>query len=375
MAYFNFFQRRSAQKPIMGNFNFKPPTPRYWPTIFFLLGAGVFLFFLIWVLSPSLKPQWREIKNSTQTATILLSASDQKSYAQAGFGGTIQTVKPAESINSVKPAESINFLLLGASGEGYEAPDLTDTILVARLITAQNKIYLFSLPRDLWVKIPGQENWTKLNALYALAKKNKGHEFDLIKKKVQDITGLAINHYVLVNLDTVKDLVDTLGGVNVMVKKDIYDNTFPGPNHTYQVFEIKAGWRYLDGATALKYIRSRHSSAGDFDRIARQQEVLQALKQKVLSLNFWDLPTYWSIFNTISSKIKTDLNIWQIKDFWDKIKDIPGQNVVKTEINTADLVTTGQANLGEQIASIVQPRAGQENYEEIRNYIEKIINN
>lgn len=364
MASFNFFQRRSTQIAKGSNFNFKPPTPQYALTFFFLLGAGVFLFFLIWVLSPSLKPQWRVIKNSAETAAILLSANEQKGYAREGFGGTIQTAKPAESIN---------FLLLGASGEGYEAPDLTDTILVARLISAQNKIYLISLPRDLWVKIPGQENWTKLNALYALAKKNKGHEFDLIEQKVQDITGLAINHHVMVNLDTVKDLVDTLSGVNVMVKKDIYDNSFPGPNHTYQVFEIKAGWRYLDGETALKYIRSRHSSAGDFDRIARQQEVLQALKQKVLSLNFWDLPTYWSIFNTISSKIKTDLNLWQIKDFWDKIKDIPGQNVVKTEINTADLVTTGQANLGEQTASIVQPRAGQENYEEIKNYIEKII--
>ena len=195
MAYFNFLGRRSAQKSSNGNFNFMPSAPQSRLTFFFLLGAALFLFFLIWVLSPSLKPQWREIKNSAGAATILQSADEQISYAKEGFGGTIQTAKPAESIN---------FLLLGASGEGYEAPDLTDTILVARLITAQNKIYLFSLPRDLWVKIPGQENWTKLNALYALAKKNKGHEFDLIEQKVQDITGLAINHYVLINLDTVK---------------------------------------------------------------------------------------------------------------------------------------------------------------------------
>ncbi len=361
MAYFNFLQSRSAKQLGRGNFNFKPPNNKKQRLFFSWLGLTIFLFFLIMVVAPSLGPQWREIKSSTKTAAVVQSIVGEENSTQSGFGGI-----PKES-------NPVNFLLLGAAGEGYEAPDLTDTILVARLIPDQSKVYLFSLPRDLLVKIPKSEDWAKLNTLYALAKKNKGREFDLIKQKVEIITGLSVAYCVLVDLNTVKDLVDTLGGVNVMVKKDIIDTAFPGPNHSYQTFVLGAGWRYLDGETALKYIRSRHSALGDFDRIARQQEVLQALKQKVLSLSFWDLPTFFNIFNTVSSKIKTDLSLWQVKDFWDKIKNIPGQNIVKTEIDSPELMITGQTDLGGQTVSIVQPRAGLENYNEIKNYIEKII--
>ncbi|MBU4142442.1 LCP family protein, partial [Patescibacteria group bacterium] len=176
-------------------------------------------------------------------------------------------------------AEPVNFLLLGAPGLGNDGADLTDTILLARLDEAKNKIYLFSLPRDLLVKIPGSENYTptpnsqlknseteissnslkkdsvwgytKLNALYAFNKNNAGREFVALIAKSQNITGLTINHYVFVDLQTVRQLVDIFGGVNVMVAKDILDPAFPGPNHSFETFEIKSGWRYLDGQTAL----------------------------------------------------------------------------------------------------------------------------
>ena len=271
-------------------------------------------------------------------------------------------------------AQPVNFLLLGAPGKGNDAPDLTDTILLARLDTAKNKIYLFSLPRDLLVEIPNSSNYTKLNALYAFNKNNSGHEFDTLIKKTQDITGLEINHYIFVDLQTVKQLVDIFGGVNVMVKKDIIDDLFPGPNHSFETFAIRAGWRYLDGAAALKYMRSRHSATGDFDRVERQQEVLQALKQKVLTLHFWDIGKFMKIYNTLFSNIKSDLNLWQIKNYWQQIKDLPGENVIKNEFNNQNLIISEQMNLGGEMASILKPKAGIENYEEIKKYIEETIN-
>jgi len=298
--------------------------------------------------------------------------------------------------------EPVNFLLLGAPGRGNDAPDLTDTILLARLDSVKNKIYLFSLPRDLLVKIPDSENYTKFNALYAFNKsrtflqkfnpvdsteKNNAttetagnlekvrDEFDSLIKKTQDITGLTIDHYIFVDLQTVQQLVDIFGGVNVLVQKDILDTAFPGPNHSFQTFTIKSGWRYLDGATALKYMRSRHSAAGDFDRTARQQEILQALKQKILALNFWDVGKFMEIYNTLSSNIKSDLNLWQIKDYWGKIKNIPGENVIKTELNNQNLLINRQIDLGGERAAVVQPKAGVENYEEIKKYIANIIAN
>ena len=300
-------------------------------------------------------------------------------------------------------AEPVNFLLLGAPGLGNDGADLTDTILLARLDEAKNKIYLFSLPRDLLVKIPGSENYTptpnsqlknseteissnslkkdsvwgytKLNALYAFNKNNAGREFVALIAKSQNITGLTINHYVFVDLQTVRQLVDIFGGVNVMVAKDILDPAFPGPNHSFETFEIKSGWRYLDGQTALKYLRSRASPAGDFDRMARQQSVLQALKQKVLALNFWDIGKFVEIYNALSANIKSDLSLWQIKNYWDKIKNIPGENVIKSELNNQNLLISGQMNLGGETASVVKPKAGIENYDDIKKYITETISN
>lgn len=272
-----------------------------------------------------------------------------------------------------KTPSATNFLLLGAPGQGNDAPDLTDTILLARLDKEKNKIYLFSLPRDLLVKIPNSEGYTKLNALYAFNKNNAGREFNVLIQKTQEITGLLIDHYVFVDLQTVKQLVDIFGGVNVLVAKDIVDNSFPGPNHSFETFKILAGWRYLDGETALKYMRSRHSGGGDFDRVTRQQEVLQALKQKVLSLHFWDIGKFMEIYDTLSANIKSDLSLWQIKDYWEDIKNIPGENIIKNELNNENLITTGQVNLGGESASIVRPLAGIEKYEEIKKYISEII--
>ena len=274
-----------------------------------------------------------------------------------------------------KSTGAVNFLLLGAPGQGNDAPDLTDTILLARLDPTKNKIYLFSLPRDLLVKTPDNDNYTKFNALYAFNKNNNGHEFDALIKKTQDITGLTIDHYVFVDLQTVRQLVDIFGGINIMVQKDILDAAFPGPNHSFQTFAIKAGWRYLDGATALKYLRTRSSLGGDFDRTARQQSVLQALKQKVLALNFWDVSEFLEIYSALSSNIKSDLNLWQIKNYWEAIKNIPGENVIKSELNNQNLLTAGQMNLGGKMASILQPKAGMENYDEIKKYIAEVISN
>lgn len=271
-------------------------------------------------------------------------------------------------------AENANFLLLGAAGEGNDAPDLTDTILVASLNTDSKKIFLFSLPRDLLVKISDSENFTKLNALYAINKNDKKKEFNSLITKTEQITGLKIDHYIFVDLATIKNTIDILNGVNLMVKKDIRDEQFPGPNHSFQTFEIKAGWRYLDGETALKYIRSRHSANGDFDRIGRQQEIIQALKQKVLSLNFWNIATFSDIYKTLSKNIKTDLNLWEIGSLWKNIQKIPGENIIKNELSSANLFVSAQVELGGQIASVIQPKAGMENYEGIKKYIKQTIN-
>jgi len=327
--------------------------------------AGLLIFFYF-QLNGLTKPRVIEIENSSSGNSVTTVYQQEDSTRPKNLFSFLPFISN-EDTNTVT-----NFLLLGAAGEGNDAPDLTDTILVAQLNQEKNKIYLFSLPRDLFVKIPGNESKTKINALYAFGKKNKDREFNLIKQLAQEITGLEIDHTILVDLFAVKKIIDILGGVNIMVAKDIVDTSYPGPNHTFQTFEIKAGWRYLDGETALKYIRSRHSTAGDLDRIERQQDVLQVLKQKILALHFWNIGTFVDIYNAVATNVKSDLNLWQMKSYWDSIRDIPGRSINKNEIGT-NFLTGSQKILGGVPASVLLPKAGQDNYEEIRNYIADII--
>ena len=129
----------------------------------------------------------------------------------------------------------------------------------------------------------------------------------------------------------------------------------------------------MDGETALKFVRSRHSPSGDFDRISRQQEILQALKQKITNLKFWEFDKFLEIYQILAQNVKTDLNFLEIKDWWEKMKDIPGENIVKTDVLGQNLFESGSAILGNTEASIVKPKAGVENYDEIKKFVEETI--
>lgn len=259
-----------------------------------------------------------------------------------------------------------NILILGVPGQGNDAPNLTDTILLA--VIKNNSIILISIPRDLLVKMPGQNIYTKINALYSL-----GNSPEFIQKKIGEISGLPIDHYIVVDLQVIKELIDKMGGVNILVQKDIYDIHYPGPNHSFQTFEIKAGWRYFDGETALKYIRSRYSTS-DFDRMERQQQVVEATKNKLSSLKIWNLKEIAGIGQSLSSHIKTDLNPWEIWQVWETIKKISNNQIAKYSIDEkflmSDNVNLGGPPVGG--ASVLKPKTGLENYSEIKEFIQNL---
>jgi len=263
----------------------------------------------------------------------------------------------------------VNILVLGRPGSGYPGENLTDTIIIIHLNPSGKKAVLISLPRDLLVQIPGQEGFTRINQLYNLG------GIEMMQQKIAEITGLSIEHYILVDLVAVQELIDLVDGLNIFVPQDIDDPRFPGPNYSYQTFMIKAGWRYLDGETALQYIRTRHSGAGDFDRMWRQQQVLLALKQKVAGLSlFWDFTTYWKIFNTCREHIETDLGLGQMKELWQISQEVETDQIIHLAIDDkSGLLSSGQIMLGGQPASILWPKVGREDYSEIRQLIKTTI--
>lgn len=293
----------------------------------------------------------------------------------------------------------INILLLGMSGPGYEAPDLTDTILVLSVDPSAGSATMISLPRDLYVEVPEIEDgrnyyagyFTKINALYQLNKNTRlpapdGRRPDggqgeseelaegMIKQKIGQMTGLEIDNYVLMDLEGLKEIIDQIGGLNVFVEKDVFDPRFPAKNFATETFELKNGWRWLDGQTALRYIRTRHDIEGDFGRIKRQQAVLEALRKKILGMSpLWDLPKIIEIVRTLRRDFKTDLDVLDIKRLWDISRKIDSSSKIKHIVIDANqengLLEESTAMLGGKTGFILIPKAGVENYEEINEFI------
>jgi LCP family protein required for cell wall assembly len=278
--------------------------------------------------------------------------------------GHIGSVMPL-SINK----DRVNFLLLGIAGEGNSAPDLTDTIIVINSTPRADNPIAISVPRDLLVKYPDKNFYTKINALY------KYGGIDAIKSSIFEITGLSTDYYLIVNLESVKKIIDQLGGIDVDVKEDIFDPKFPAPYNSFEIFSLKKGIQHLDGETALKYIRTRNQPEGDFSRIARQQQVIVALKDKITSLNFiLNFPKILGIWNILQDNAYTNLGLTDIKYAWNLAKKT---NLDEIKFNTIapPLIVSDTTTLGGKTASVLIPNTGLNNYGEIKEYINKLISN
>lgn len=277
--------------------------------------------------------------------------------------------------SSIKNKERVNLLFLGIPGEGYHGPRLTDSIIIINSTSKGENPIGISIPRDLFIKNPYKEHYTKINALY------QDNDIQGIKTVLKEITDLDIDYFIVLDLGGVKKIIDQLDGIDVVVENDVYDPQFPGPNNSYVTFSLNKGSHHLDGETTLKYLRSRHQPGGDFARIKRQQQVISILKDKILSLNpIWNLPTILKIWQTLNKHTYTNIGLDDIKYAWnltkktnfDEIKFITLSNQPNEE---TQLLISDHVMLNEIEAYILKPKSGIGNYEEIKNYINQMINN
>nr|WP_275589231.1 LCP family protein [Sporohalobacter salinus] len=188
----------------------------------------------------------------------------------------------------------MNFLILGsdASAKGRTR---TDVIMVASLNLESGKLGLFSLPRDTKVEIPGKDEDHKLNAAYAYG----GPE--LVVKTVEKLLKVPIDYYVNTDFDGFREIVDTLGGVEVNVEKRLKYIDQAGGLY----IDIPAGRQTLFGQEALEYIRFRHDKLGDIGRINRQHKFLKALLKKIYNPKvLLDAP---ELLRHIKDNVETDL--------------------------------------------------------------------
>jgi len=274
----------------------------------------------------------------------------------------------------------INILLLGAAGKGKPGQNLTDTIMILSIDLKTNQIALFSLPRDLYVKIPGTSYQSKINSVYQAALNSSGNDPNeaarSIKETVKDITSLDMDYYVVLDFDGFKQVIDAVGGINVTSERDIYDATYPGPNYSYETFELKKGFHQLDGATALKYARERHDDPeGDFGRAKRQQQIMQATKNRIFSAGtFFNIVAINDLINALGDNIRTDISPNEAAAFFELSKKLDTaniNNVVVDAWNSGSLLKVSHVIVGNVRAFVLIPRIS--GYSEIQDLAQNVF--
>jgi LCP family protein required for cell wall assembly len=268
----------------------------------------------------------------------------------------------------------INVLVLGIGGQGHEAPNLSDTILVMSIDPKTKDASMLSIPRDLYVKIPAtgkyRTQYSKINSANAYG----GPE--LAEKVISNIVGVPIHYYILIDFSGFKKAIDAVGGIDINVPEAINDPSFPCDNgRGYCGFRMKAGLQHMNGTVALRYARSRHTTS-DFDRAARQQLIIAALKKKATELSTLTNPVKLTgLLDALGGHVKTDFQPNEITKMASVIKDIDGSKVQSEVLDTKgddSLLIDGTGRIP-GAGSIELPRRGNFDYTDIQDFVKNIF--
>ncbi len=306
------FRRRNTQTHSAA----LPSKRRWWKFIVYpAIVAAVFLFVLGVRANSSDESFWEYVTEHYINPTLSIPSSLTALTASAD-----ETLIGAQE-------DRINVLLLGIGGKGHEGSNLTDTIIVASYKPSTHEVGMMSIPRDLLVPIPGY-GWRKVNNLYSIAEYNDpGTGGDYTKQVLSQIFDVQIPYYLRIDFKGFVELVDLVGGIDVNVPRTLSDFQYPIPGHEeypeddgrYKHLYIEAGQQHFDGATALMYVRSRHGINGegsDFARAARQQLAIEALMNKIFSLNTLLRPSKIKKIQTnLEENIDTNLTLDQLAAF------------------------------------------------------------
>ena len=279
----------------------------------------------------------------------------------------------------------VNILLLGKGGPGHAGADLTDTIIVASVDPVNKTSTLVSIPRDLWVSVPGAGS-SKINAVYANAKNRSLNSskdaaqaeragMDAIQQTLGQVLGIPIHYYGMIDFEGFKQAVDVVGGVDIDVPAELAVTEYLWDSTTGKNYHLKvpAGVQHFDSTKALYFSRSRHTSTrGDFDRAERQRLFIQALSQKILSAGTYTNPVKISqLMSAFGDHVSTDLSISNAL----RLVEIGnGMDMTKMQsIGLADPPNNYVRTDNVDGQSIVRPTIGLGDYSEIQNYIRNTL--
>lgn len=319
---------------------------------------------------------------------------------------------PTLSPEDLQDLDSLNIVLLGYGGAGHQGGFLTDVIILTHFDFKQQKIAFISIPRDLWVTVNTDSGpiSRKINAIYSLQAEPAEYPKQdlktsesqagvvLLKQAIKDVTGLTPHFVIGVDFSSFANAIDALDGVEVNVPATFDDNFYPVKglelelcghtpeevtrlSNTYSGFELEKQFpcRYeqlhfdkgnsqMDGATALKFVRSRHSGThgGDFARSERQQALLAGIRNKLISLEAFD--NGYEFFNQINQSIYTDIDESVIEFIAPAIKSIINANIVNLGLNESNVLNSSKSSGGQ---FILIPKDGQGQWSNAQTYIQQ----
>jgi len=273
-----------------------------------------------------------------------------------------------EDDTGYREANRINILILGVRGDtGENMGDyLTDTIMVLSIKTNEENAALFSIPRDLYVRIPGYNKMEKINFAYAYGMQTQGDGLRIATLTAQRISGMNIDHAVAIDFSTFKGLIDAVGGVDVYVPADFTESSQWG----YEFF-IPKGLNHMGSETALYYVRSRYST-NDFDRARRQQDIIAALGKKIISIGILANPIALNkTLNMVAAGVRTDIDFISMLGLARYATIITQGNFKRFVFDDSQngLLVSGHADN----AYVLFPRAGMEDYREIKKKFKEVF--
>ncbi len=312
-----------------------------------------------------------------------------------------------KNISLKKADHRINILLLGTGGGVHEGPNLSDTIIFLSLDPILNKVYLISIPRDLW--IPSLN--AKINTAYATGlTQRKDGGLVLIKQVVSKVINQPIDYALKIDFDGFIKAVDLVGGLEVKVERSFDDYQYPDEEKRedlcghaleeateliatqspylvfpcrYQHIRFEKGLQHMEGKTALIFVRSRYAlgiEGTDFARSQRQQKVIRSLKEKFLSLETVLNPVkIANIYSVLAKTIDTDIQQYEFDDFIKLAQKMKNASLKSTVIEVQDNQSTKDELLINppldefKGAWVLIPRVGNGNFSEIQNYVQCVL--
>ena len=210
---------------------------------------------------------------------------------------------PERGLDNLNPEDRLslkkNIIVMGVD-ERSDDVGRSDTLFVVMFDSKTKAASLLSVPRDTRVRIEGH-GWDKINHAYAYG----GHK--LTQKTVEELLGIKVNNYVMVDFKGFEGLVDAIGGIDIDVEKDMYyHDTWDG-----FTVDLKKGRQHLNGKTAIQYVRFRDEE-GDIGRIRRQQHFLMAVYDKITSADM--LLHIPGLAKQLTSMVKTDMPLSDMID-------------------------------------------------------------